>query len=182
MKSQTDSAGDQRAPTTSSSRLWRALDKFSNELGWISGGLTLVMMGAVVREVLGRYLFDNPSDWSLELSCYLVVAMGYLASAFTELRDRHIRIDFIYERFRGRTKQIVDIIIALVGLIWSSVLVWQGSRIALHSLITNARSETIMRWPLFPAHAMVPVGAFLLCLVLVGKIVKGVSSLTRREG
>ena len=182
MNPQEDSAAGRRPSANLFARLWRALEWFSGQMGWISGGFALIMMAAVVREVVGRYLFNNPSDWSLELSCYLVVAMGYLASAFTELRDRHIRIDFIYERFAGRTKEVVDIVIALVGLVWSAVLVWQGSRIALHSLLTNARSETIMRWPLFPAHAMVPVGAFLLCLVLVGKIVKGVSSLTRREG
>ena len=181
MNSQADAAAGRRPPANLFTRLWRFLEWFSGQLGWISGGLTLVMMVAVVREVVGRYLFNNPSDWSLELSCYLVVAMGYLASAFTEFKDRHIRIDFIYEHLKGRTKAILDIFIAVVGLIWSSVLVWQGSLIALHSLVTNARSETIMRWPLFPAHAMVPLGAFILCLVLLGKIVKGVSSLARRE-
>lgn len=182
MKSHTGATGG-RIPLTDYFRLlWRALEWFSHQIGWISGGLVLIMMVAVIREVVGRYLFANPSDWSLELSCYLVVAMGYLSAAFTELKGRHIRIDILYDRMKGKTKLVADIIIAAVGLLWSSVLVWQGGLMAFHSLATNARSETIMEWPLFPAQVMVPMGASLLCLVLIAKIIRGVYSLVRPEG
>ena len=182
MKSQVEATGGPRRFSDYFRLLWRGLEWLSHQIGWISGGLVLIMMIAVVREVLGRYLFANPSDWSLELSCYLVVAMGYLSAAFTELKGRHIRIDFLYDRMKGKTKLVADIIISAVGLLWSSVLVWQGSLIAFHSLATNARSETIMKWPLFPVQVMVPIGATLLCLVLIAKIVRSVSSLVRPEG
>jgi TRAP-type mannitol/chloroaromatic compound transport system permease small subunit len=156
-------------------RLWHILTRLSDHLGWISGALTIVMLLAVTREVVGRYFLNNPSDWSIELTCYLVVAMSYLAAPYTELKEKHIRVDVLYGIFKGRVKLVADIIIFIAGFIWSSVLVWQGGILALHSLKTSARSETIMSWPLFPSQVMVPIGAFLLILILIGKIVRDIN-------
>jgi len=152
-------------------------DWLSHHLGWISGGVAVVMTFAVIREVVGRYFFHKPTDWSLELNEYLLVGMAYFSAAFTEQIDGHIRIDFIYERFRGKTKKIADSIIPLIGLIWSATVMWQGGRLAWGSLINWERSNEAMMWPLFPSQVTIPIGAFLLCLVLLGKIVKNIKSL-----
>jgi TRAP-type C4-dicarboxylate transport system permease small subunit len=168
--------------TTIGRAIWRSLDWFSTHLGWITGGLTAIMTIAVMREVVGRYLFRSPTDWSVEVSCYLVVILGYLALPYTELQNKHIRIEFIHEHFRGKIKHAVDIFIHLSGIVWSGVLVWQGFVQAWDSFVTKARSETILEWPLFPFHAMVPLGAFLLCLVLLGRVVRSVNLLVKGKG
>jgi TRAP-type mannitol/chloroaromatic compound transport system permease small subunit len=160
-------------------KLYAALEWLSNQLGWLAGGLTAVMMIAVVREVIGRYLFHNPSDWSLELCGYLLVGLSYLGAAFTEVQEGHIRIDFLYERLRGKKKTLADIIIPFIGLCWGLILVWQGSRVAFHSLSIGARSSDAMMWPLFPSQIMVPIGSALLCLVLIAKIIRNIIHLTR---
>jgi TRAP-type mannitol/chloroaromatic compound transport system permease small subunit len=164
--------------------MFSALDEMLGWLarnsGWIAGSLTVVMVVAVMREVIGRYFFNAPSDWSLELCGYLLVGLAYLAAADTEIAERHIRIDFIYERFRGRTKNIMDVVISLFGLLWSGTLIWQGGRLALHSLATNARSADAMMWPLFPSQVMVPLGAGMLFLVLMGKLIHNVRALRAR--
>ncbi len=131
-------------------------------------------MIAVMREVVGRYFFHSPSDWSLELSCYLLVGLAYLAAAYTELVEGHIRIDFIYSRFKGKVKRFADVIIPLIALCWSVILVWQGGKLAWHSLVTGAHSSEAMMWPLFPSQVMVPIGGFLLCLVLIAKILRNI--------
>ena len=160
-------------------KLYAVLEWFSNQLGWIAGGLTAVMMVAVMREVIGRYLFHSPSDWSLELCGYLLVGLSYLAAAYTEVHEGHIRIDFLYEKFRGKTKTLADIFIPFIGLCWGLMVVWQGSRVAFHSYAIGARSSDAMMWPLFPSQIMVPIGSALLCLVLIGKIVKNIVHLTK---
>ena len=159
--------------------VWRFLEWLSDQLGWISGALIVIMMIIVMRELVGRYFFNFPSDWVLELSCYLLVGVVYLAAAHTEVTEGHIGIDFVYARFRGKTKNVVDIFIYAVGFCWSAVLVWQGGRLAWKSLVTGARSAEIMRMPLFPSQVMVPIGAFLLCLIFIGKILNKVGLLTR---
>jgi TRAP-type mannitol/chloroaromatic compound transport system permease small subunit len=157
--------------------VFKKLEWFANQLGWISGGLTVVMMVAVMREVAGRYFFHAPSDWSLELCGYLLVGLAYLAAADTELVDGHIRIDFLYGRFKDKTKTLMDIIIPCIGLCWSVMVLWQGGRLAFHSLKMGARSSDAMMWPLFPSQIVIPVGAALLILVLIGKIIKNIGRL-----
>jgi C4-dicarboxylate transporter DctQ subunit len=169
-------------------RIWKlfkglngALEWVSRQLGWIAGGLTVVMMIAIVREVVGRYFFHSPSDWSLELSEYLLVALAYLAAAYTEVVDGHIRIDFLYDRFKGRPKAVLDILIRAVGLFWGWILVWEGGRIAFHSLQTGARSSEAMMWPLFPSQIMIPLGTALLLLVLIARMIKSIGDLIKGE-
>lgn len=157
--------------------IFKKLEWFANQLGWISGGLTIVMMVAVMREVVGRYFFHAPSDWSLELCGYLLVGLAYLAAADTELADGHIRIDFLYGRFKDKTKTVMDTIIPCIGLCWSVMVLWQGGRLAFHSLKMGARSADAMMWPLFPSQIVIPVGAALLVLVLIGKIIKNIGRL-----
>lgn len=157
-----------------SKAVWSKFRFLNLQLGWIAGGLTVIMMIAIMYEVVMRYFFNSPTDWYLELSCYLVVALVYLGGAFTELVDGHIRVNLIYVHFGRRLKNIADIVIHIMGLCWGSVLVWQGWKLAWHSLITGARSSEITAWPLFPSQVLVPIGAFLLCLVLVGKLVQDI--------
>jgi TRAP-type mannitol/chloroaromatic compound transport system permease small subunit len=156
-------------------RIFCCLEWLSDQLGWIAGGLTIVMMIGVMREVVGRYFFNSPSDWSLELNGYLLVALVYLSAAHTENRDSHIRIDFIYDRFEGRLKALVDTIILAIAFCWSAVVMWQGAILSLKSLQIGARSSQAMQWPLFPSQLLVPLGSGLLCLALLGKLLKNFS-------
>lgn len=151
--------------------------KLGAATGWLAGGVTLVMMVAIVREVVGRYFFHSPSDWSLELSEYLLVALAYIGAPYTELSEGNIRIDFIYDRFTPRLRAWVDVFIYCVGLLWSGMLGWQGWRLAWESWELDARSSEAMAWPLFPSQVLVPIGALLLCLILVRKLVRRIKLL-----
>ena len=155
---------------------------FAEKTGLVAGALTLVMMIAILREVVGRYFFNTPSNWSLELCGYLLVALTYLGAPYTELMDGNIRIDFLYSRFKGRGKHIADALVSLIGLIWTGMIIWQGWRLASHSWKIGARSSEAMAWPLFPSQILLPIGAFFLVLVLVGKFILAVNGLAGRKG
>ena len=71
----------------------------STKLCFIAGLTCLIMLFAIGREIIGRFLFNKPSMWSIELSGYLLVALVYLASAYTALVDGHIRVEILYNRF-----------------------------------------------------------------------------------
>lgn len=157
--------------------VWRGVEYISTKAIFIAGLFVILMTIAILREVVGRYFFDAPSDWSLELSCYLLVGLTYLGAAYTELSGYNIRIDFLYQRFRGKAKHLVDMLIHLVGLTWSAMLVWQGFMLAMHSWKIDAHSSQAMGWPLFPSQILVPIGSMLLCFIFIGKLIKSIHSL-----
>jgi len=142
------------------------------QTGWIAGGLAVIMMLALVREVAGRYFFNQPTDWAVDLNCFLLVIMVYLGAAYTTSIDGHVRADFLYGRFKGRTKAWVDVFIDAASIFYVSILLWEGSLMAWESFIFNDVSTGGVRWPLFPFHAMVPLGAALVIFLLIVRIVR----------
>ena len=158
-------------------RKWRALDRFircmeliSKQTGLIAGALAFVMMVAIVREVIGRYLFNSPTAWSVDLNAFLLVGMVYLGSAYTTLTDGHVRADFFYALITGRAKAWLDIFIDLVCIYYCSILFWEGWLLAYDSLVCGEVSSGGVRWPLFPFHVLVPLGSamVILCIVMRG--------------
>ena len=142
----------------------------------------MIMMIAILREVVGRYFFNTPSNWSLELSGYLLVALAYLGAPYTELTEGNIRIDFLYSRFSLRLRLCADVVIYLIGICWGGVVLWQGWLLAWESWKISACSSEAMAWPLFPSQVLVPIGSLLLCLVLILKIVQRIRDLTAGKG
>ena len=159
--------------------VWRRFEWFTNQIGWISGIAALLMTLAVMREVIGRYFFNSPSDWSLELSCYLVVALSFLALGATQLADGHIRVDLFYLRINQKVRNYMDIFIYLASLTWTVALLILGWQLAWYSLIKGSHSSQTMMWPLFPSQVLIPIGCLLLALIIVGQIVKKIVIIKR---
>ena len=146
------------------------LDRYFKVTGWIAGGLAFVMMFALVREVGGRYFFNSPTDWAIDINAFLFVVMVYLGSAYTTTVDGHVRADFIYGQFKGKTLAIVDIIISAICIAYAVVLIWQGGSMAWESFRSAEVSSGGIRVPLFPFQILIPIGSFLVFLCFLSKI------------
>ena len=145
------------------------MEWLSKQSGWMAGALSFVMMLAIIREVAGRYFFNTPTDWSVDLNAFLLVGMVYVGSAYTTIIDGHVRADFFYARVSGRPKAWLDLFIDSVCVYYCSMLVWEGWRLAYDSLIYGEVSSGGVRWPLFPFHVLVPLGALLVILCILAR-------------
>jgi len=150
--------------------------------GWIAGSLAVIMMLALVREVVGRYFFNSPTDWAVDLNSFLLVVMVYLGAAYTTSIDGHVRADFLYGRIKGRPKAALDIFIDAASIFYVSILLWEGWMLAWDSFLFDEVSSGGVRWPLFPFQAMVPLGAALVISLLLVRIVRNMGLLAARGG
>ena len=64
--------------------------------GWIFALLALPLLYAVCHEVISRYVFDAPTDWSYEVTYMVYGAFFMLGSAYTLLKGGHVRTDIFY--------------------------------------------------------------------------------------
>ena len=142
----------------------------SDQTGWLAGSLAFVMMLATVREVVGRYFFNAPTDWAIDLNAFLLVGMVYLGAGYTTFIDGHVRADFFYARIVGRPKAIVDIVIDLICITYCAMLTREGWMLAYESLLYNEVSSGGVRWPLFPFQVMVPIGGAMIIVCLLIRI------------
>jgi TRAP-type C4-dicarboxylate transport system permease small subunit len=95
----------------------------------------------------------------------------------------NIRVTFLVDRLRGRTRLAVDHLVQVVSILYCAALVVATWRQTRHVLATNTTLVTI-DLPLWPAHLVVFLGLLLTTLLLVvdlGAVRRGASSLFRPE-
>jgi TRAP-type C4-dicarboxylate transport system permease small subunit len=143
---------------------------FLTTMGAVVGGIfTGVMTIIVGYAVVGRYVLSRPIGWSEEISMYLMVWAVYLGAAYTLKEDAHIGVDILISRLKPKTKKIFLIFHYLVGCVIFSILLYKGMEMVNLSFTMNSRSLAI-EFPLYAAHLSVPVGAAILILQCIQKL------------
>lgn len=152
----------------------RILERVSKLFVVLSGIMILLMAFTATYGVLRRYLFNSPEPYSYELSTMFLLWTFVLAIAHLEKLDGHLRVDFFVVILPERLKLfLLNVISPLLGLVFCSVLTWEGLKVALYSLEIGERSMSVWAVPLFPIKIIIPLGYGLLCIVLVLKIIRG---------
>ena len=157
--------------------IFRGIDKLNEWVGKILSFGVLFMFIMVLVEVIRRYFFNSPTVWGNELTqmifgVYVVLCGGYILSF-----GGHVNVDILYSRFSIRGKAIADIITFFLFLGFCSMLLIYGSSLAWESLSTFEHSESAWNPPIYPVKLMIPLGAFLLLLQGIVKLIRDISAL-----
>ena len=152
----------------------RILERISLFSAVLSGVLVLLMAFTASYGVIRRYLFKSPEPYSYELSTIFLLWTFVLALAYLEKLDGHLRVDFFVVLLPRKIRLfLLNVIGPLFGLIFCSVLTWEGWRTAMYSLEIGEKSMSVWAIPLFPVKIVIPAGYGLLCIVLALKIIRG---------
>ena len=104
--------------------------------------------------------------------------MQYLISgAFVLREDSHVRVDVFYVMLPDRAKALVDILTSLFFFIFVGALLVTGSIFALDSV--NVLEVSFTEWAIqyWPVKTTIALGALLLLLQGLSKLVKDVTIL-----
>jgi TRAP-type C4-dicarboxylate transport system permease small subunit len=144
----------------------------------LAGALIVAMMFATSYGVIRRYAFNSPEPYSYEISTMFLLFSFVFAVSAVERLNRHIRVDFVSSRLSESAQNIIlNIVAPVIGLYYAVLLTWKSFDTSLFSLQIGEVSSSIWAVPLFPIKVMVPVGYFLLTLVLLTRIYKGITEL-----
>ena len=150
------------------------LDSISEWAGKVCAWLVVPLMGALVWEVIARYVFRAPTTWAYDLTFMLYAALFMLGAGYTLRHREHVRTDFIYNRLSVRAKGITDSVIYLVFFLPAVVFFLLASWDAAHdSWRMGERSgSSIWRPPLAPFKMIVPVAMLLLLIQTVAEALR----------
>ena len=138
--------------------------------------LGLLLLGAVglilsmvlgFADVVGTKFFDYPVPGTLEFTESTMVLVVFGALAFTQSKRGHIRVEVFYNFGGPRTRALLDAFTHLVALVYFGLLCWLGFQEAIYSWEISEASMGTIRFPLFPARALLAAGTALLLLQLV---------------
>ena len=129
-------------------------------------------------EVMARFVFNSPTNWVHE-SMFLMYGMQYmLAGAFAYQCDQHVRVDVFYARFSPRGKAIADIVTSVFFFIFILTMLWTGWKFASDAIGNREVSFTEWGVQYWPVKLMIPIGAALMALQGLSKLIKDVVFVT----
>jgi TRAP-type mannitol/chloroaromatic compound transport system permease small subunit len=125
-------------------------------------------------EVIARYVFNSPTNWVHE-SMFLMYGMQYmLCGAYAYREDQHVRVDVFYVKLSPRGRAIADIITSVFFFIFILTMTWTGARFALDAVNNGEVSFTEWGIQYWPVKLMLPIGAALMALQGLSKLIKDI--------
>jgi TRAP-type C4-dicarboxylate transport system permease small subunit len=100
-------------------------------LGALMAVVVVAMMLLTVVDVVGRYVFNHPIPGSSEIIEYLLAILVFGTLPIATWREEHIVVDILDFMFKGRAKQIQQIVVHLVGGLSLGFVGWRLVRQAL---------------------------------------------------
>lgn len=155
-----------------------AIDALSDRIGravmWLVLAATLISAGnAIVRKA-----FSTSSNAWLEIQWYLFSAVFLLAAGYTLLKNEHVRIDVLAQRFSRRTQVWVDVLGLVVFVLplcaWVITISWPLLTRAYAGGEMSSNAGGLIRWP---AYALMPLGFALLAMQATSELIKRIAFL-----
>lgn len=167
----------------------RFADRLSTFTGVFVAYWTVIAVVAYFYEVFVRYFFNSPTNWAHE-SMFLMFGMQYLiAGAYAFLHDAHVRVDLFYSKAGIKGKAALDIFTFVFFLIFVLALAWTGWTFFSNSVAVdflpfatgyaNERSFTEWQIAYWPVKATIFIGAVLLLIEGLARVVKDILVLRR---
>jgi TRAP-type mannitol/chloroaromatic compound transport system permease small subunit len=119
-------------------------------------------------------VFNSPTNWVHE-SMFLMFGMQYLiAGAYAYKLDAHVRVDVFYVKFSDRTKAVLDLLTSVFFFVFIGTMLATGYIYMKTSIQLNEVSFSEWGIQYWPIKIAIPVGAALLLLQGVSKLIKDV--------
>jgi TRAP-type C4-dicarboxylate transport system permease small subunit len=85
-----------------------------------------LIVGVIAVDVVGRYFFSHPFQWSQEIATLALLLLFVAAIPFTTASNGHVRTESLYEKYSPRTRALTDAVGALCGAAFMAVVaLWQ---------------------------------------------------------
>lgn len=152
-------------------RLSYWLDRALVAIGELSAWLWLLCLLVVLTNVFSRFVLARGSIALEELSWHLFGAAVLLSLAYAVVRDDHVRVDVLSEKFTQRSRTIIELL-GIVFLALPIVVLMVDALIpfAYQAFIYNERSQAPSGLPhRFIFKSVLPLGLTLLALALFSK-------------
>ena len=162
------------------SRITDAIEAVNVKAGEFVAWWSLIAVFIYYYEVIARFVFNSPTNWVHE-SMFLMFGMQYMLSgAYAYREDQHVRVDVIYAKFSPRGKAIADIVTSFFFFVFIGTMLVTGYRFAADAV--NVREVSFTEWGIqyWPVKLAIPIGAALLLLQGVSKLLKDVMFVMRK--
>ena len=118
---------------------------------------------AVVWQVFSRYVLNDPSTTTDELSRYLMIHVGLLGAAYTTGLKRHLAIDLFSSNLKGSAKLASDLLYhGVITAFAAGIMVYGGFNLVQNTLrLGQVASSLGVKVGYF--YIVIPVSGLFIC-------------------
>ena len=91
--------------------------------GRLVSWINVVLVITITYDVIMRYLFNAPTNWSYTLSYMLGATMFCIGQGYVHRINGHVRVDLLYVKFSPKTKLLLDLIFTILFFLPAFLLV-----------------------------------------------------------
>ena len=142
-------------------------------------------MFLTVGDVVGRYMVGiipglGPIPGSFELTEFMLAVIVLTAIGHTQMKDGHISIDLVIERFSPRIRAIIDTVTNFLSLVMFALVTWRTIKYA-QLLYESHDVSGVLRLPVYPFLVVAAIGTFMFCLAMLSSFLRSLRKAVRNE-
>jgi TRAP-type C4-dicarboxylate transport system permease small subunit len=136
--------------------------------GYLSSYFCLTgMIVLMALDPFMRYIVGSPFFWSNEVTTFLMMLVVFCGFGITLVKEKHIRVTLLFNRFPIKFQNALWIFISLAGLFYVGYLLYALTHLVVSSYKYQVRSETaellIFPWQII---ALCGLLVFLVSMIL----------------
>lgn len=108
----------------------------------------------------------------MEMSQFTMAAYYILGGASSLKHGIHVRMDFVYERWKARTKAMVDLFTVFFLLFYLYIMIRGGWDSSMFALEFDQRNHSVWKPPMAPVKITMTLGMALMFLQAVAELLK----------
>jgi len=165
-----DEAGHRAVQPASIGVIDRIAARIENLCGYLAAIAIFLMMLIGLAQVAMRVLWDTPFPGYIDIVEQMTAVAAFLAVAYAERLDAHIRMEFLPMVLRGRAQVALEILLVIIAVLTIAFLVYATWFSFLRSFELGDSSMDI-RLPIWPTKLMLFVA---LCILLIRLLLKAI--------
>lgn len=138
--------------------------------------MLVFLMLFMSADVVARYVINQPILGGTEFSEILMAVIVFFGMANTQAKGMNITVELIVPHLPRTLRYIVATAGAMTGLFLYGIIAWQGGISAWGAFELKENIAILVPYPFWPAKAIVPFGAGLLCIQHLMEILKMVEN------
>jgi len=136
----------------------------------------LLMMLLTTGDVIGRNIFTRPITGTFEITQYMLAVIVLLGIGYAQQVRQHVRVELFVDKMPLHGRLALDSLFTLFALIFFALVAWQGWEESFNTLHVGTVSD-VLSIPSYPFELLVTVGAFLIFLELLLKLITSVRAI-----
>ncbi|MEE4217854.1 MAG: TRAP transporter small permease [Xanthomonadales bacterium] len=132
--------------------------------------LMFCLVGAVLWQVISRYVFSSPSSWTEELARFLLIWISLLGAAYAFRSGMHLALDIIPRKLTARPALwLKNFTIVMIVVFSVSVLVIGGG--SLVQLTWELKQySAVLGLPMAYVYSVIPVSGLLISVYAIAAV------------